>query len=77
MLDLKQMKKKCKTRFYTFKEGIERLTTSEEEGIIHKTLKQLNRIELLIIDEIGYTPISKEQAGLFRSTDFRHAMKLV
>ncbi|HHW4765981.1 TPA: ATP-binding protein [Staphylococcus aureus] len=31
----------------------------------NKTLKQLSRIELLIIDEIGYTPITKEQADLF------------
>ncbi|HFF1114247.1 TPA: ATP-binding protein, partial [Staphylococcus aureus] len=35
------------------------------KGIINKTLKQLSRIELLIIDEIGYTPITKEQADLF------------
>ncbi|MGT2334117.1 ATP-binding protein [Staphylococcus aureus] len=32
---------------------------------MNKTLKQLSRIELLIIDEIGYTPITKEQADLF------------
>ncbi|HEC2172908.1 TPA: IS21-like element helper ATPase IstB [Staphylococcus delphini] len=65
-----------KTRFYTFKELIELLTTSEEKGIINKTLKQLNRIELLIIDEIGYTPISKEQTDLFyQLMSLRYEMK--
>ncbi|HEC2201122.1 TPA: ATP-binding protein, partial [Staphylococcus delphini] len=64
------------TRFYTFKELIELLTTSEEKGIINNTLKQLNRIELLIIDEIGYTPISKEQADLFyQLMSLRYEMK--
>ncbi|MGT2610010.1 ATP-binding protein [Staphylococcus aureus] len=51
--------------FYTFKELIDLLTVSDSKGIINKTLKQLSRIELLIIDEIGYTPITKEQADLF------------
>ncbi|WP_306460861.1 ATP-binding protein [Staphylococcus pseudintermedius] len=60
-LGVEACKQNIKTRFYTFKELIELLTTSEEKGITNKTLKQLNRIELLIIDEIGYTPISKEQ----------------
>ncbi|MGS4075945.1 ATP-binding protein [Staphylococcus pseudintermedius] len=65
-----------KTRFNTFKELIELLTTSEEKGLTNKTLKQLNRIELLIIDEIGYTPISKEQADLFyQLMSLRYEMK--
>ncbi|MDU0374774.1 ATP-binding protein [Staphylococcus pseudintermedius] len=43
---------------------------------INKTLKQLNRIELLIIDEIGYTPISKEQADYFyQLMSLRYEMK--
>ncbi|MDF0134053.1 hypothetical protein O0K47_07065 [Staphylococcus pseudintermedius] len=40
---------------------MELLTTSEKKRIINKTLKQLNRIELLIIDEIGYTPSQKNK----------------
>lgn len=41
-----------------------------------KELKQLSRIELLIIDEIGYTPITKEQADLFyQLMSLRYEMK--
>ncbi|WRN22596.1 ATP-binding protein [Staphylococcus aureus] len=58
-------KQNIKTRFYTFKELIYLLTVTDSKGIINKTLKQLSRIELLIIVEIGYTPITKEQADLF------------
>ncbi|PCF82869.1 IS21-like element helper ATPase IstB [Staphylococcus delphini] len=75
-LGVEACKQNIKTRFYTFKELIELLTTSEEKGITNKTLKQLNRIELLIIDEIGYTPISKEQADLFyQLMSLRYEMK--
>ncbi|UXU40718.1 ATP-binding protein (plasmid) [Staphylococcus aureus] len=64
-LGIEACKQNIKTRFYTFKELIDLLTVSDSKGIINKTLKQLSRIELLIIDEIGYTPIIKEQADLF------------
>ncbi|MDF0037183.1 ATP-binding protein [Staphylococcus pseudintermedius] len=75
-LGIEVCKQNIKTRFYTFKELIELLTTSEEKGLTNKTLKQLNRIELLIIDEIGYTPISKEQADLFyQLMSLRYEMK--
>ncbi|MFB3174467.1 ATP-binding protein [Staphylococcus pseudintermedius] len=47
-----------------------------KKGIANKTLKQLNRIELLIIDETGYTPISKEQVDLFyQLMSLRYEMK--
>ncbi|WP_308412582.1 ATP-binding protein [Staphylococcus pseudintermedius] len=46
--------------------------------IINKTLKQLNRIELLIINEIGYTPIFKEQADLlYDLMSLRYEMKSI
>ncbi len=65
-----------KTRFYTFKELIDLLTVSDSKGIINKTLKQLSRIKLLIIDEIGYSPITKEQAVLFyQLMSLRYEMK--
>ncbi|MDE9830731.1 ATP-binding protein [Staphylococcus delphini] len=38
-LGIEVCKQNIKTRFYTFKESIELLTTSEEKGIINKTLK--------------------------------------
>uniref|UniRef100_UPI00374DF8AB ATP-binding protein n=2 Tax=Staphylococcus pseudintermedius TaxID=283734 RepID=UPI00374DF8AB len=75
-LGIEACKQNIKTRFYTFKELIERLTTSEKKGIINKALKRLNRIEMLIIDAIGYTPISKEQADLFfQLMSLRYEMK--
>nr|WP_284730855.1 ATP-binding protein [Staphylococcus pseudintermedius] len=75
-LGIEVCKQNIKTRFYTFKELIERLTTSEKKGIINKALKRLNRIEMLIIDAIGYTPISKEQADLFfQLMSLRYEMK--
>ncbi|WP_324173694.1 ATP-binding protein, partial [Staphylococcus pseudintermedius] len=38
-LGVEACKQNIKTRYYIFKELIERLTTSEEKGIINKTLK--------------------------------------
>ncbi|MGK0577960.1 ATP-binding protein, partial [Macrococcus capreoli] len=75
-LGVEACKQNIKTRFYTFKELIDILTVSDSKGIINKTLKQLSRIELLIIDEIGYTPITKEQADLFyQLMSLRYEMK--
>ncbi|WP_242680354.1 IS21-like element helper ATPase IstB [Staphylococcus sp. 191] len=75
-LGIEACKQNIKTRFYTFKELIDLLTVSDSKGIINKTLKQLSRIELLIIDEIGYSPITKEQAVLFyQLMSLRYEMK--
>ncbi|HFE5056586.1 TPA: ATP-binding protein, partial [Staphylococcus aureus] len=64
-LGIEACKQNIKTRFYTFKELIDLLTVTDSKEIINKTLKQLSRIELLIIDEICYSAITKEQADLF------------
>ncbi|WMZ46863.1 ATP-binding protein [Staphylococcus pseudintermedius] len=47
-LGIEVCKQNIKTRFYTFKELIELLTTSEEKGLTNKTLKQ-KILENLII----------------------------
>lgn len=75
-LGIEACKQNIKTKFYTFKDLIDLLTDSDSKGIINKTLRQLSRIELLIIDEIGYTPITKEQADLFyQLMSLRYEMK--
>lgn len=76
-LGIEAWKQNIKTRFYIFKDLIYLFTISDSKGIINKILRHLSRIELLIIDEIGYTPITKEQAELFyQLMVLRYEMKL-
>lgn len=54
-----------KTRFILFNDLIEKLTRASQRGTLVRTLKIFTNVPLLIIDEIGYTPISKTQADWF------------
>lgn len=59
----------CKMRkrvvFYTAEYLIQLLASSELTGTLNKTLDDLARIELLIIDELGYLEMTKKTATLF------------
>ena len=46
-------------------ELIEQLMAAKVNGSFGKKLQILGRLELLIIDELGYLPINKEGANLF------------
>lgn len=51
--------------FTTLAELIETLTKAEREGSLVSRLRYVNRVALLVIDEVGYLPIDKGGANLF------------
>ncbi len=60
--------KACQARyrvlFTTMEALLEDLLLSVREGTIHSKLLSYSRLDLLILDELGYTPIPREQAHL-------------
>ncbi len=53
-----------KVRFYTVTSLVTQLLESREEKSLEKLHKQLERFDLLILDELGYVPFSKAGAEL-------------
>ena len=53
-----------KVRFFTVKALVTHLLEMTEQRQLAKTLKQLERQDLLILDELGYTPLTKTGAEL-------------
>lgn len=51
--------------FTTLAELITTLTKAEREGSLSSRLRYVNRVALLIVDEVGYLPIEKGGANLF------------
>lgn len=51
--------------FTTLSELITSLTKSEREGSLASRLRFINRVALLIVDEVGYLPIARGGANLF------------
>jgi len=56
--------KGCKTRFYTATALVTELLECREERRLQRLQKQLQRLHLLVIDEMGYVPFSKAGAEL-------------
>lgn len=54
-----------RTLFITCNELLIRLRSAYEKGTLERVLKRYARYEVLIIDEIGYLPIKKQEADLF------------
>jgi len=54
----------CKTRFYTATELVTELLECREERRLQRLQKQLDRLQLLVLDELGYVPFSKTGAEL-------------
>ncbi len=55
-----------KTRFITAADLLLQLDTAQRQGRLKQTMQRsVNGPSLLIIDEIGYLPMTKEQANLF------------
>jgi len=44
---------------------VERLRTAEERGKLDRTMKKLASYKLLVIDEIGYLPLQRQESHLF------------
>ena len=53
-----------KVRFFTVKELITQLLEMTEQRLLGRTHKQLERQDLLILDELGYVPFTKTAAEL-------------
>jgi len=51
-------------RFYTAAGLVNRLLDANEKGTIGKFFKQIEKLDLLIIDELGYIPLHKQGAEL-------------
>lgn len=49
-----------KVRFYNTLDLVEELERAEMQGELKKALKQLTRFDLLVIDELGYLPMSRQ-----------------
>lgn len=64
-LGLKAANAGIKTRFTTAADLMLQVETAVRQGRLADLMKGLSRYTLLIIDEIGYLPLSREQAHLF------------
>ena len=66
------------TYFIKCHELIQQLKKAKLENRLEQRLKHINRYKLLIIDEIGYLPIEKEDANLFfQLIDMRYEKKSI
>jgi DNA replication protein DnaC len=54
-----------RTQFIVFHDLVHRLTEAYQKGTFDRVMKRYANVPLLIIDEIGYVPITKEQADWF------------
>lgn len=64
---------KYRVTFITAQKLLEELMLSARDGSMADKLLSYSRLNLLIIDELGYMPVSKEQANLlFRLVSMRY-----
>ncbi|MCS5694885.1 ATP-binding protein [Desulfofundulus thermocisternus] len=64
---------KYRVVFITAQKLLEELMLSARDGSLADKLLSYSRLNLLIIDELGYMPVSKEQANLlFRLVSMRY-----
>ncbi len=63
-LGLEACKNNCRTRFVTCYGLVNELIEAREERDLQRSLKRYSRYDLLILDELGYIPFSKEGAEL-------------
>ena len=54
----------CRVRFFTIGGLVRMLLEAREERQLERMLKQLQRQDLLLLDELGYVPFSKPGAEL-------------
>lgn len=56
--------KQKKVRFYTVAQLVNRLLEANEKGTLGRFYKQIEGLDLLILDELGYVPLHKQGAEL-------------
>lgn len=72
-LGIKACMAKYRVVFITAQKLLEELMLSLRDGSLSDKLMSYSRLNLLIIDELGYMPVSKEQANLlFRLVSMRY-----
>lgn len=53
-----------RTKFYTVTDLILALSAAKRDGTLHRLQKELESLDLLILDEWGYVPVDREGAQL-------------
>ena len=53
-----------KVRFYTVAALVNKLIDANQNGTLTKIMKQIEKLDLLVLDELGYIPLNKEGAEL-------------
>lgn len=64
-LGVKAVQARKRVMFFTAEQLTVMLAASEVSGSLNKTLESLSRIDLIIIDELGYLSLTKQTAKLF------------
>ena len=64
-LGIKATQARKRVFFFTAEQLTQVLASAELSGRLNKTLEQLTRVDLLIIDEFGYLSLTKQTAKLF------------
>lgn len=64
-LGIKAVQRRKRVQFYSAEKLTEELAAYEVSGNINQRLESLARLDLLIIDELGYLSLSKQTAKLF------------
>lgn len=64
-LGIKAVEQRKSVLFYSAEKLTEELAAAEVSGILNKKLESLARLDLLIIDELGYLSLSNQTAKLF------------
>jgi DNA replication protein DnaC len=64
-LGIKAATLRKRVAFYTAESLIRLLVAAEVSGNLLKTLESISRLDLLIIDELGYLELTKDSASLF------------
>lgn len=72
-LGIEACKQGRRVRFYTATELVSALEEAQENHQLHRILKRLGALDLLIVDELGYVPITEHGAQLlFQVFSERH-----
>lgn len=62
-----------RVRFFTATELVSELAEAQEQNLLHRYLKRLAALDLLIVDELGYLPVTEQGAELlFQAFSARH-----
>lgn len=53
-----------RVKFYTVASLVNKLIEANQQGTLQKLIKQIEKLDLLVLDELGYIPLHKEGAEL-------------